>query len=204
MLSQLFVMSPRGDTIVRREYNQDVPASSVEAFFRTVKESSLSGKDAAPTLLVDGVSFVHVKRAGLFFVGTTTGNASPSALLELLTRIAVLIKDYCGVLSEEAVRANFALVYELLDEAVDYGYPQNTSTGAVALARFSWCLFAFQDYINFPPCRVTVGSHAMDAVRDGEVYAKFASKLVEERRLSPSRQMIWESLLSQKLFAGLS
>ena len=40
-------------------------------------------------------------------------------------------QDYCGLLSEEAVRKNFVLVYELLDEVVDYGYPQNSSSEAL-------------------------------------------------------------------------
>jgi AP-4 complex subunit mu-1 len=30
-------------------------------------------------------------------------------------------QDYCGVLSEDALRKNFILVYELLDEMIDYG-----------------------------------------------------------------------------------
>lgn len=34
-------------------------------------------------------------------------------------------------MSEEAIRKNFPLIYELLDEAVDYGLPQNTSTEAL-------------------------------------------------------------------------
>lgn len=32
------------------------------------------------------------------------------------------------MLSEEAVRKNFVLLYELLDEVIDYGYPQNSSS----------------------------------------------------------------------------
>ena len=36
MLSQLFVMSLRGDTIVRRDFNSDVPSTSIETFFRCV------------------------------------------------------------------------------------------------------------------------------------------------------------------------
>jgi len=39
-----------------------------------------------------------------------------------------LVKDYCGVVNEEAVRYNFALIYEILDEVLDFGYPQFTST----------------------------------------------------------------------------
>jgi hypothetical protein len=30
-------------------------------------------------------------------------------------------QDYCGVLNEESLRKNFVLVYELLDEMLDYG-----------------------------------------------------------------------------------
>lgn len=37
-------------------------------------------------------------------------------------------RDYCGVLSEDSIRKNFILVYELLDEVMDCGVPQNTST----------------------------------------------------------------------------
>jgi AP-4 complex subunit mu-1 len=42
--------------------------------------------------------------------------------------MAKVFKDYCGVLTEESIRKNFILIYELLDEMVDYGYPQITST----------------------------------------------------------------------------
>ena len=41
------------------------------------------------------------------------------------------VQDYCGLLSEEAVRKNFVLIYELLDEVIDYGYPQNSSSEAL-------------------------------------------------------------------------
>ncbi len=41
------------------------------------------------------------------------------------------MQDYCGLLSEEAVRKNFVLLYELLDEVIDYGYPQNSSSEAL-------------------------------------------------------------------------
>ena len=41
------------------------------------------------------------------------------------------VQDYCGLLSEDAVRKNFVLVYELLDEIIDYGYPQNSSSEAL-------------------------------------------------------------------------
>lgn len=67
---------------------------------------------------MDGVNYFHVKVAGLLFVATTRVNVSPSLVLELLQRIARVIKDYLGVLSEDSLRKNFVLVYELLDEVI--------------------------------------------------------------------------------------
>lgn len=59
-----------------------------------------------------------MKVVGLLFVATTRANVSPSIVLELLQRIARVIKDYVGVLNEDSIRKNFVLVYELLDEAI--------------------------------------------------------------------------------------
>lgn len=36
----------------------------------------------------------------------------------LCLRLAALVKDYCGSVSEKSVQMNFALIYELLDEMV--------------------------------------------------------------------------------------
>lgn len=42
--------------------------------------------------------------------------------------LATLLGDYCGSLNEGTISRNVALVYELLDEVLDYGYVQTTST----------------------------------------------------------------------------
>jgi AP-4 complex subunit mu-1 len=77
---------------------------------------------------VDGIQYISIRQYGMYFVLVADRNVSPSLSTELLVRIAQLIKDYCGVLSEESIRKNFVLVYELLDEIIDFGYPQTTST----------------------------------------------------------------------------
>ncbi|KAL1538498.1 AP-4 complex subunit mu, variant 2 [Salvia divinorum] len=129
MISQFFVLSQRGDNIVFRDYRRDVQKGSAEIFFRKVKFWKDDGKEEAPPVFnLDGVNYFHVKVVGLLFVVTTRSNLAPSLALELLQRIARAIKDYLGVLSEESMRKNFVLVYELLDEVIDFGYVQTTST----------------------------------------------------------------------------
>jgi AP-4 complex subunit mu-1 len=150
MIRNFFVISPRGDTILAKQYRseagQDVGAherSHTEALFRKIKfwddneeaqegDSSSPQKrsgDAPPVILMpDGFTYFHVKRNGLYFGASTAKNVSPNTVLELLATIARIFKDYCGTLSEEALRKNFILCYELLDEMIDYGYPQVTRT----------------------------------------------------------------------------
>jgi AP-1 complex subunit mu len=34
------------------------------------------------------------------------------------------LKEYFGDVEEESIRDNFVITYELLDEMIDFGYPQ--------------------------------------------------------------------------------
>jgi len=96
-----------------------------DIFYRKIK----SLKEGLPPIFnVDGVNFIFIKRNGLYFVCTTKFNISPAFAVEVLTRISDLCKDYCGVLNEESIKKNFPLIYELLDEMLDFGYVQVTST----------------------------------------------------------------------------
>ncbi len=72
-------------------------------------------------------TYLYLKNNGLYFVGTTRHNVSPSLMMELLLRLTKVFKDYCGVLSEETIRKNFILLYELLDETLDFGYAQGST-----------------------------------------------------------------------------
>ncbi|MDP2434151.1 MAG: hypothetical protein Q8P67_00225 [archaeon] len=64
-------------------------------------------------------------------MATTRLNLSPCFVLELLDRYSRLFKDFLGELHEDSVRKNSVLLYELLDEAIDWGFPQNTDTDAL-------------------------------------------------------------------------
>ncbi|CAE7254717.1 AP4M [Symbiodinium microadriaticum] len=125
MISQFYILSLRGDTIITRDFRGDVVKGTAEIFFRKVK---FWHGDAPPIFNLDGVTYVFIKKNGLYFVATTCHNISPAAVVELLTKMAKVFKDFCGMLNEESIRKNFVLVYELLDEMVDFGYPQTTNT----------------------------------------------------------------------------
>ena len=84
-ISQFYILSTRGDTIIYSDFRGDVSSTSSEVFFRKVKFWDKG--DAPPTFHVDGVNYLYVKKNGLYFVATTRYNVSPSYVLELLTRL---------------------------------------------------------------------------------------------------------------------
>lgn len=50
---------------------------------------------------------------------------SDTISLAILLRLLCRCQDYFGELEEESIRDNFVIIYELLDETNDYGYPQS-------------------------------------------------------------------------------
>lgn len=92
---------------------------------------------------------MHVKKSGLYLVITSRYNLSPCMILELLERLTRLIKDYCGMINEDTVRRNFVLIYEILDEIMDYGYPQATATEQVQVYIFNTPAMVADNPIDF-------------------------------------------------------
>ncbi|XP_066578807.1 AP-4 complex subunit mu-1 isoform X2 [Amia ocellicauda] len=126
MISQVFILSSKGDHLIYKDFRGEAGSDVVSVFYEKV--TALPGDQPPVVMDHEGIHFIHIRQGGLYCVATTTTNPSPFTVIEFLNRLAALIKDYCGCLSEKSVRMNFALIYELLDEMVDYGYVQTSST----------------------------------------------------------------------------
>jgi AP-4 complex subunit mu-1 len=77
---------------------------------------------------VDGVNYFFSKKFGIYFVATTKHNTSPSMVHDIIYRMMKVFRDYCGILNEESIRKNFVLIYEIIDEIIDYGHAQLVTT----------------------------------------------------------------------------
>ncbi|XP_039603304.1 AP-4 complex subunit mu-1 isoform X1 [Polypterus senegalus] len=126
MILQVFLLSSKGDHLIYKDFRGETDASIINIFYEKVV--ALPGDQPPIVMYHDGLHLIHIRQGGLYFVATSKSNLSPFTVIEFLNRLAALIKDYCGALSEKTVRMNFALIYELLDEMMDYGYVQTTST----------------------------------------------------------------------------
>ena len=128
-ISQLFILSRRGDSIIYRDFRRDIKKSN-DIFFHNV--NFIKEEEVAPPLFnIDGINFIYVKTDDLYIVISTLDNASPNYYLEVLDRVMKVIKDHIGQLNEETIRKNFVLIYEIIDEMIDFGYPQLSDTEQV-------------------------------------------------------------------------
>ncbi|XP_007578813.1 AP-4 complex subunit mu-1 [Poecilia formosa] len=126
MISQLFILSSKGDHLIYKDYRGEAGSDVIDVFYEKV--TALTGDQPPVVMSHKDLHFVHIRQGGLYWVATTTADSSPFSIIEFLNRLSGLVKDYCGSLSEKAIQMNFALIYELLDEVLDYGYVQMTSS----------------------------------------------------------------------------
>uniref|UniRef100_A0A671VCG5 AP-4 complex subunit mu-1 n=1 Tax=Sparus aurata TaxID=8175 RepID=A0A671VCG5_SPAAU len=127
MISQVFILSSKGDHLIYKDYRGEAGSDVINIFYEKV--TALTGDQPPVVMSHKDLHFIHVRQEGLYWVATTTAaDSSPFTIIEFLNRLTALVKDYCGSLSEKSVQMNFALIYELLDEIVDYGYIQTTSS----------------------------------------------------------------------------
>ncbi|XP_020780135.2 LOW QUALITY PROTEIN: AP-4 complex subunit mu-1 [Boleophthalmus pectinirostris] len=125
MICQFFILSSKGDHLIYKDFRGENSSDVVRVFYEKV--TALPGDQPPVVMNHKDVYFVHVKQGGLFWVVTTNSASSPFTIVDFLNKLCSLVKDYCGTLNEKSVQMNFALIYELLDEVVDYGYIQTTS-----------------------------------------------------------------------------
>lgn len=78
MISQLFILAPRGDTVVKKEFRFDVPKNTPEVFFRAARFWR-DGEKAPAVFRERGVNYLHVKvRAAGRKRNRTRARAKPS------------------------------------------------------------------------------------------------------------------------------
>ena len=65
--------------------------------------------------------------SNLYLLAMCRRNINATAMLLFLHRLLDVFKHYFTEMEEESLRDNFVIAYELLDEVMDFGYPQARS-----------------------------------------------------------------------------
>jgi len=126
--SAVFILDAKGKIIINRNYRGDVPMTVAERFANYIAETE--EEDLRPVVHQQignlSVTFVYVKYNNLYLMAATKRNANATVIVLFLYRLVHVFKNYFKELEEESIRDNFVIIYELLDEMMDFGYPQTT------------------------------------------------------------------------------
>ncbi|KAG7257285.1 hypothetical protein CRUP_023539, partial [Coryphaenoides rupestris] len=129
MIGGLFIYNHKGEVLISRVYRDDIGRNAVDAFRVNVIHARQQVR--SPVTNIARTSFFHVKRSNIWLAAVTKQNVNAAMVFEFLYKMCDVMTAYFSKISEENIKNNFVLIYELLDEILDFGYPQNSESGAL-------------------------------------------------------------------------
>lgn len=125
-ISAVYFLDQKGKPIIFRNYRGEVNQNISDNFQRKVLE--LEEVNMKPVFTVNNVHYTWIKHRNIYIVAVVKRNPNLTMIFSFLHKIVEILIGYFNQLEEESIRDNFVLIYELLDEVIDHGYPQNTDT----------------------------------------------------------------------------
>ncbi|RKP31668.1 clathrin adaptor, mu subunit [Metschnikowia bicuspidata] len=130
MSSQIHFLDIKGKPLLSRNYKGDIAANAIDSFPLLLLELE-NGDDELlfkPFISSNGVNYVFINHKNIYVCGLTRKNDNVMTMVVFLSRVIEVLTQYFKSLEEESIRDNFVIIYELLDEMMDFGIPQTTDT----------------------------------------------------------------------------
>lgn len=125
MIAALLFINQKGEVVISRMYRDGFNRSVADTFRNEVIANKEAGR--CPVKMIGNYSFLYIQHGNMFVVAVSQGNVQVALTFQFLYEVVKVLKNYFGAFDEDSIRNNFVLIYELLDEVLDYGYPQNCS-----------------------------------------------------------------------------
>uniref|UniRef100_A0A8C7H5L4 AP-1 complex subunit mu-2 n=1 Tax=Oncorhynchus kisutch TaxID=8019 RepID=A0A8C7H5L4_ONCKI len=113
--------------LICRNYKGDVDMAEIDHFLPLLMTQEEEGL-TCPIMSHGNVHFLWIKHTNLYLVATTNKNSNASLVYAFLYKVVEVFTEYFTELEEESIQDNFVVVYELLDELMDFGFPQTTDS----------------------------------------------------------------------------
>ncbi|KRX10823.1 Mu homology domain [Pseudocohnilembus persalinus] len=122
MISSLAFINHKGEILIYRVYKDDITRSEILQF--CTKIVARKENKESPIVYIDGTSFIHINVKDIIILATTKENVNVGMIFYFLYKLIDICKAYFNQLDENQIKKHFVLIYELLDEIMDYGLPQ--------------------------------------------------------------------------------
>ncbi|EDV23794.1 AP-2 complex subunit mu [Trichoplax sp. H2] len=127
MIGGIFIYNHKGEVLISKIYRDDIGRSVIDAFRVNVIHARQQVRK--PVTNIARTSFFHTKRGNVWVAAVSRQNCNAAMVFEMINHLCNSFVSYFGKINEDSIKNNFVLIYELLDEMVDFGYPQKTDVG---------------------------------------------------------------------------
>ena len=123
-ISSLCILDKKGKSLLFRNYRKENIESLLDTFNQKFLENDL--ENTSPLIIHNHLIFFHIQHENIRLLALATNDANALMIFSFLESLKGLLQECVGSLETESVRDNSILIYELLDEIMDNGYPQTT------------------------------------------------------------------------------
>uniref|UniRef100_A0A8C9S2V9 Adaptor related protein complex 3 subunit mu 1 n=1 Tax=Scleropages formosus TaxID=113540 RepID=A0A8C9S2V9_SCLFO len=125
MIHSLFLVSTAGHIFLEKHWKSVISRSVCDYLFEAQGKAS-APENVPPVIATPHHYLISVYRDRIFFVAVIQTEVPPLFVIEFLHRVAETFQDYFGECSEASIKDNVVIVYELLEEMLDNGFPLAT------------------------------------------------------------------------------
>ncbi|KAL1379134.1 hypothetical protein pipiens_015131 [Culex pipiens pipiens] len=125
MIHSLFIVNASGDVFLEKHWRSVVSRTCVSYFLDVQRESP---NDVPPVISTPHHYLVSIQRGGVSLVAACKQECPPLFVIEFLHRVVDTFEDYFSECTESIIKENYVVVYELLDEMLDNGFPLATES----------------------------------------------------------------------------
>lgn len=127
MIHSLFLINTSGDIFLEKHWKSVISRSVCDYFFEAQGKAA-DLENVPPVISTPHHYLINIYREKIFFVSVIQTEVPPLFVIEFLHRVAEMFQDYFGDCSETTIKDNVVIVYELLEEMLDNGFPLATES----------------------------------------------------------------------------
>ncbi|KAG2465347.1 AP3M1 protein, partial [Polypterus senegalus] len=127
MIHSLFLINTTADIFLEKHWKSVVSRSVCDYFFEALSKAS-DPENVPPVIPTPHHYLISIFCEKTFFVAVIQNEVPPLFVIEFLHRVAETLQDYFGECSETSIKDNLVIVYELLEEMLDNGFPLATES----------------------------------------------------------------------------
>lgn len=127
MIHSLFLINNSGDIFLEKHWKSVVPQTICDYFFEVQRKVS-EPTDIPPVIATPHHYLISVYRSEIFYVAVAQSEVPPLFVIEFLHRVCDTFTDYFSECNEQAINDHIVVVYELLEEMLDNGFPLATES----------------------------------------------------------------------------